>query len=39
MLILLRIYQFKRRCGMSRRHAFARALASVLRDLHPKGFK
>lgn len=33
MFVLYRLYRFHRRCGMPRRHAFSRALATVLRDL------
>lgn len=33
-LILIRLYRFKRRCGMPRRQAFAHALRAVLNDLH-----
>lgn len=34
MFVLVRLYRFHRRCGMSRRHAMRRALAAVLRDLN-----
>lgn len=34
MFVFLRLYKFKRRCGMSRRQSFTRALQTVLRDLN-----
>ena len=34
MFVLIRLYRFKRRCGMSRRQAFTRALQTVLRDFN-----
>jgi hypothetical protein len=33
MFVLTRLYRFYRRCGMTRRRAFVRALDITLRDL------
>lgn len=33
MFVFARLYAFHRRCGWSRRHAFRKALATVLRDI------
>lgn len=34
MLVFSRLYRFHRRCGMTRRHAFHRALTAVMRDFN-----
>lgn len=34
MFVLVRLYRFSRRCGFTRRRAFTRALATVLRDFN-----
>ena len=33
-MILIRLFSFHRKSGMTRRRAFSRALDTVLRDLH-----
>ena len=32
--VFIRVYRFKRRCGLSRRAAFTRALQTVVRDFN-----
>lgn len=39
MFVLVRLFKFHRRCGMSRSQALRRALAAVLRDLNLRGNK
>lgn len=34
MFVFVRVYRFKRRCGLSRRIAFLRALQTVVRDIN-----
>ena len=37
MFIFIRLYRFHRKCGMARRRAARRALASALQDFNLKG--